>query len=42
MWSLDGTLRYLPVAALHDDSAYLVENYRNVVFTCQSRSSRIP
>ena len=37
MWSLDGTLRYLPVAALHDDSAYLVETYRNVVFTLASR-----
>jgi CHAT domain-containing protein len=37
MWSLDGTLRYLPVAALHDGSTYLVENYRNVVFTLASR-----
>ncbi|HSB28759.1 MAG TPA: CHAT domain-containing protein, partial [Pyrinomonadaceae bacterium] len=37
MWSLDGTLRYVPVAALHDGNAYLVENYRNVVFTLASR-----
>ncbi len=37
MWSLDGTLRYLPVAALHDGQKYLVENYRNVVFTLASR-----
>jgi CHAT domain-containing protein len=37
MWSLDGTLRYLPVSALHDGSTYLVENYRNVVFTLASR-----
>jgi CHAT domain-containing protein len=37
MWSLDGTLRYVPVAALHDGSAYLVESYRNVVFTLASR-----
>jgi CHAT domain-containing protein len=37
MWSLDGVLRYLPVAALHDGQQYLVENYRNVVFTPASR-----
>jgi CHAT domain-containing protein len=37
MWSLDGTLRYLPVAALYDGQKYLVENYRNVVFTIASR-----
>lgn len=33
MWSLDGGLRYLPVAALHDEKGYLVERFRNVVFT---------
>ncbi len=33
MWSLDEVLRYLPVAALHDGHAYLVEKYRNTVFT---------
>jgi CHAT domain-containing protein/Tfp pilus assembly protein PilF len=33
MWSLDGALRYLPVAALHDGKQYLVERFRNVVFT---------
>jgi CHAT domain-containing protein len=33
MWSLDGVLRYVPMAALHDGDKYLVENYRNVVFT---------
>jgi len=33
MWSLDDVLRYLPVAALHDGSHYLVENFRNVEFT---------
>ena len=37
MWSLDGVLRYLPFAALHDGSEYLVEHYRNVVFTPASR-----
>ncbi|HWT01787.1 MAG TPA: CHAT domain-containing protein [Pyrinomonadaceae bacterium] len=33
MWSLDRDLRYLPVAALHDGRKYLVESYRNVMFT---------
>ena len=33
MWSLDGALRYLPIAALHDGKQYLVERYRNVIFT---------
>ena len=33
MWSLDRALRYLPVAALHDGKSYLVETYRNVIFT---------
>jgi len=33
MWSLDGALRYLPVAALYDGEHYLVERFRNVVFT---------
>jgi CHAT domain-containing protein len=38
MWSLDGVLRYLPVAALQDEQQkYLVETYRNVVFTPASR-----
>jgi CHAT domain-containing protein/tetratricopeptide (TPR) repeat protein len=33
MWSLDGALRYIPIAALHDGQQYMVERYRNVVFT---------
>lgn len=33
MWSLDGALRYIPVAALYDGKRYLVKSYRNVVFT---------
>ncbi len=38
MWSLDGVLRYLPVAALQDEEQkYLVESYRNVIFTPASR-----
>jgi CHAT domain-containing protein len=38
MWSLDGVLRYLPVAALHDGEAYLVERYRHVMFTPASQA----
>jgi CHAT domain-containing protein/uncharacterized protein HemY len=33
LWSLDGVLRYLPFAALHDGQNYLVEKYTNVVVT---------
>lgn len=33
MWSLDGVLRYVPVTALHDGEKYLVERFRNSVFT---------
>ncbi|MCI0490902.1 MAG: CHAT domain-containing protein [Blastocatellia bacterium] len=36
MWSLDGTLRYVPVAALHDGEGYLVRRYRNTVFNKES------
>jgi len=36
MWSLDGVLRYIPMAALHDGRKYLVEDYRSLVFTKQS------
>lgn len=38
MWSLDGVLRYIPIAALHDGEKYMVERYRNVVFTPASNS----
>ena len=38
MWSLDGTLRYIPIAALHDGEKYLVERYRNEIFTPASDS----
>jgi CHAT domain-containing protein len=30
IWSLDGVLRYIPMAALYDGQHYLVENY-NIV-----------
>lgn len=33
IWSLDGNLRYVPMAALFDGQRYLVERYDNVVFT---------
>lgn len=33
MWSLDQTLRYLPLAALYDGKQYLVEKYSVAVFT---------
>jgi len=44
MWSLDGVLRYLPVAALHDGKQYLVERYGSVVFTpaSQARLKDVP
>ena len=38
MWSLDGVLRYVPMAALHDGDKYLVERWRNVVFTPASQT----
>jgi len=33
MWSLDSNLRYLPMAALFDGKKFLVERYKQVVFT---------
>jgi CHAT domain-containing protein len=33
LWSLDGTLRYVPMAALYDGKQYLVERYNHVAFT---------
>jgi CHAT domain-containing protein/uncharacterized protein HemY len=33
LWSLDGKLRYVPFAALHDGKNYLVERYTNAVVT---------
>ena len=38
MWSLDGSLRYIPVAALYDGKQYLVERFDNEVFTLGSQS----
>jgi CHAT domain-containing protein len=36
MWSLDGTLRYLPMPALHDGRKYLVERYSMSLWTLGS------
>ncbi len=33
LWSLDGSLRYIPVAALYDGNRYLAERYQNVIVT---------
>jgi CHAT domain-containing protein/tetratricopeptide (TPR) repeat protein len=33
MWSLDGNLRYIPIAALYDGKQYLVERIDSVLFT---------
>jgi CHAT domain-containing protein/Flp pilus assembly protein TadD len=38
MFSLDGTLRYLPIAALFDGEQYLIERYRVTVFTPASNA----
>ncbi len=36
LWSLDGVLRYLPMAALYDGNRYMVERFNNVLFTPES------
>jgi len=33
VWSLDGALRYVPMAALFDGKSYVVENYNTVTIT---------
>ncbi|CAN5208941.1 hypothetical protein BH20ACI1_BH20ACI1_11080 [soil metagenome] len=38
LWSLDGTLRYLPLAALWDGKEYFGQKYENVVITLASRT----
>jgi CHAT domain-containing protein/tetratricopeptide (TPR) repeat protein len=37
MWSLDGNLRYVPMAALYDGRRYLAERYNHVIFTRADR-----
>ena len=36
LWSLDDALRYLPMAALYDGQQYMLERFRNVLFTPES------
>jgi CHAT domain-containing protein/Tfp pilus assembly protein PilF len=36
LWSLDGAMRYLPMAALYDGRRFLVERFQNVLFTPES------
>lgn len=38
MWSLDGVLRYVPIAALYDGKQFLAERYRTVLFTPASHA----
>ncbi|MCW5945723.1 MAG: CHAT domain-containing protein [Fimbriimonadales bacterium] len=38
MWSLDGSLRYIPIAALWDGERYMIEKYGNVIFTAAAMS----
>jgi tetratricopeptide (TPR) repeat protein len=38
MWSLDGPLRYIPIAALYDGKQYLIEKYRVAVITPASHT----
>ena len=37
LWSMDGNLRYVPMAALHDGKQYLVERFNHVNFTRADR-----
>lgn len=37
LWSLDGNLRYVPMAALYDGKQYLVERFNHVNFTRADR-----
>ncbi len=36
LWSLDGAMRYLPMAAMYDGSRYLAERFNNILFTPES------
>jgi len=36
LWSLDGVLRYVPMAALYDGKRYMAELFNNVLFTPES------
>lgn len=36
LWSLDGALRYVPMAALYDGRHYMAERFNNILFTPES------
>jgi CHAT domain-containing protein/Tfp pilus assembly protein PilF len=36
LWSLDGALRYVPMAALYDGRRYMAERFNNILFTPES------
>ena len=38
LWSLDGALRYVPIAALWDGKQYFGQKYQNVIITLASRT----
>lgn len=42
LWSLDGALRYVPIAALHDGEKYFIERYPSAVLTLSSRLQKSP
>ena len=37
VWTLDGTLRYIPIAALYDGEKYLAQKFQNVIVTSTTR-----
>jgi CHAT domain-containing protein/Tfp pilus assembly protein PilF len=39
IWSLDGTLRYIPISALWDGKQYLLEKYQNIVLTSSTKTN---
>ncbi|HYE65502.1 MAG TPA: CHAT domain-containing protein, partial [Pyrinomonadaceae bacterium] len=41
MWSLDGYLRLIPIAVLHDGRRYMAERYDNSVFTLKTDPERL-
>ena len=36
LWSLDGAMRYLPMAAMYDGRHYMAERFTNILFTPES------
>lgn len=39
MWSLDGALRYIPLATLHDGQQYLIEKYGLSLYTAAAQNN---